>query len=170
MGILHPVQQVDQAGSMVSVGFSLECQVGNASPGRQMVRSQQLMSNSLKVCFMISQHKSCEAPGSQRQGPSFWRCGLFVVWFLMKARCLGCADQLMIGDLVVAVDRFPRGPEYFHPRCLLCSQCGVLLVDLRCFVDVGKVVEACRHTFTQSSGRTRPQRRRTTTFLWETLG
>jgi hypothetical protein len=29
--------------------------------------------------------------------------------------------------------------SYFHPACVLCSQCGELLVDLRCFVDVGWV-------------------------------
>ena len=45
----------------------------------------------------------------------------------------------MVGELAVAVDRFANGPEYFHPRCLICSQCGILLVDLRCFVDVGRV-------------------------------
>ena len=74
-----------------------------------------------------------------------------------SGRCLGCAEQLLIGELIVRVDRcrhcrracvqltaasFVDGPEYFHPSCLLCSQCGVLLVDMRCFVDIGKVAAA----------------------------
>eukprot|EP00042_Codosiga_hollandica_P043977 m.425937 g.425937 ORF g.425937 m.425937 type:complete len:698 (-) comp56683_c1_seq50:1481-3574(-) len=54
------------------------------------------------------------------------------------SRCLTCSVMLMVGEMVVAVERFKSGPEYFHPRCFMCSQCGELLVDLRCFVDVGK--------------------------------
>lgn len=53
-------------------------------------------------------------------------------------RCGACMESLAEGELVVRVARYAGGPIYYHPRCLLCSQCGVLLVDMRCYLDVGK--------------------------------
>eukprot|EP00043_Microstomoeca_roanoka_P017212 m.179044 g.179044 ORF g.179044 m.179044 type:complete len:632 (-) comp16599_c0_seq7:1004-2899(-) len=53
-------------------------------------------------------------------------------------RCRGCSIPLLIGEIVVQIGRFePEEHSYFHPNCVLCSQCGELLVDLRCYVDIG---------------------------------
>ena len=51
--------------------------------------------------------------------------------------CRGCSSPLMIGEMVVQVGRFKDGENYFHPGCFMCSECGELLVDLRCYVDFG---------------------------------
>lgn len=45
----------------------------------------------------------------------------------------------MVNELVVQVGRFTENEGYFHPRCVTCSLCGELLVDLRCYADVGWV-------------------------------
>lgn len=44
---------------------------------------------------------------------------LQMVWL---GRCLGCAEQFLVGELIVGLDRFIDGPAFFHPRCLICSQ------------------------------------------------
>ncbi|EDQ93053.1 uncharacterized protein MONBRDRAFT_22420 [Monosiga brevicollis MX1] len=52
--------------------------------------------------------------------------------------CRQCLVGLNVGEPVVKIDRFEDDERsYFHPACLLCSQCGELAVDLRCFVDFG---------------------------------
>lgn len=51
--------------------------------------------------------------------------------------CRHCCLPLMVGELVVQVGRFTENEGYFHPRCVTCSLCGELLVDLRCYADVG---------------------------------
>lgn len=51
--------------------------------------------------------------------------------------CRGCSTPLYIDELVVQVGRFQDGENFFHPQCFMCSECGELLVDLRCFIDVG---------------------------------
>ncbi len=43
-----------------------------------------------------------------------------------------------VGEMVVSVSRLEGTGQYFHPQCFQCSHCGELLVDLRCFVDIGK--------------------------------
>ena len=55
----------------------------------------------------------------------------------------------MVGELVVQVGRFTENEGYFHPRCVTCSLCGELLVDLRCYADVGwvRVPPVCRLGF-----------------------
>eukprot|EP00039_Didymoeca_costata_P016694 m.303002 g.303002 ORF g.303002 m.303002 type:complete len:108 (+) comp16435_c0_seq62:1829-2152(+) len=55
-------------------------------------------------------------------------------------KCHGCMEELCVGEMVVSVGRFSEEDEtYFHPKCFACSQCGELLVDLRAFVDIGRV-------------------------------
>jgi hypothetical protein len=53
--------------------------------------------------------------------------------------CRSCCLPLMVNELVVQVGRFMENEGYFHPRCVTCSLCGELLVDLRCYADVGWV-------------------------------
>eukprot|EP00049_Salpingoeca_infusionum_P026381 m.25442 g.25442 ORF g.25442 m.25442 type:complete len:610 (+) comp8714_c0_seq2:44-1873(+) len=53
------------------------------------------------------------------------------------ASCRGCCTPLMVDEVVVQIDRLDDEDNLFHPACVMCSQCGELLVDLRVYVDVG---------------------------------
>eukprot|EP00055_Hartaetosiga_balthica_P016655 m.106069 g.106069 ORF g.106069 m.106069 type:complete len:623 (+) comp9146_c0_seq1:2-1870(+) len=56
---------------------------------------------------------------------------------LSGGMCSGCSLPLMIDEVVVQIERLDSDASFFHPQCVVCSECQMLLVDLRCYVDIG---------------------------------